>query len=175
MQLITTLIHPDLKTLDGNVFRRQAARGIVLREESILLLFTERYDDFSFPGGGVDPGEEIVVGLRREIEEETGATNVRVGRNYGHVEEFRPYWKPQFDLMHMVSHFYFCEVDPELRAPQMEDYEHANGMHPVWVNLQEAITHNRSVMLRKASSMGQSIERETFMLERVAGELERAA
>lgn len=175
MQLITTLIHPDLKTLDGNILRRQAARGIVLREESILLLFTERYDDFSFPGGGVDPGEEIIVGLRREIEEETGASNVRVGRNYGHVEEFRPHWKAEFDLMHMVSHFYFCEVDPELREPQMEDYERENGMRPVWVNLQEAITHNRSVMARRASSMGQSIERETFMLERVAGELAQVA
>lgn len=175
MHLITTMIHPDLQTLDGNILRRQAARGIVLRESSILLLYTERYDDFSFPGGGLDPGEDIVVGLRREIEEETGATNVRVGRSYGHVEEFRPHWKPEFDLMHMISHFHFCEVDPELRETRMEDYERANGMRPLWVNLQDAIAHNRAVMVRKALSMGQSIERETFMLERVAGELSRAA
>lgn len=171
MQLITTLIHPDLKRLEGNILRRQAARGIVLRDESMLLLFTERYNDFSFPGGGVDSGEDIVVGLQRELEEETGATNVRVKRNYGYIEEFRPHWKPEYDLMHMTSHFFVCDVDPELRAPKMEDYERNNGMRPLWVNLREAITHNRAVMQRQEKSMGQSIQRETFMLERVAAEL----
>ena len=50
MQLIEKLIHPQLTFLSGNVLRRQAARGIVLREETILLLFTERFNDFSlFP------------------------------------------------------------------------------------------------------------------------------
>ena len=114
MQLITEILHPDLKSIQGKVFRRHAARGIVLRNEQILLLFTERYNDFSFPGGGLDAGEDIIVGLKRELEEETGAREIRVLQHYGYIEEYRPYWKPQYDLMHMTSHFYQCEATKSL-------------------------------------------------------------
>ncbi len=170
MTLITKIVHPDVTSMTGNILARRAARGIVLRDTSILLVFTERYNDFSFPGGGVADGEDLIEGLRRELEEETGARNVRVTRNYGYIEELRPHWKPGFDLMHMTSHFYFCDIDPELRATRMEHYERANGMRPVWVGLNEAIAHNRAVMQRQETTMGLSIQRETFMLEKLASE-----
>lgn len=175
MRLIKKLVHPDATGLTGNILIRQAARGIVLRDASILLLFTERYNDFSFPGGGVDAGEDLIDGLRRELEEETGARNVRVQRNFGYVEDVRPHWKPGYDLMHMTSHFYFCDIDPVLHAPKMEGYETANGMRPVWIDLDAAIAHNRAVMRRRETSMGLSIQRETFMLEELASDLAKAA
>lgn len=175
MRLIAKLVHPDVKALTGAVLARRAARGIVLRERSILLLFTERYNDFSFPGGGVGDGEDLIDGLRRELEEETGARNVRVKRNYGYVEELRPHRQHGFNLMNMTSHFFFCDIDPELRATKMEDYETSNGMRPLWVDLDEAITHNRGVMQRREASMGLSIQRETFMLEDIANDLTKAA
>ncbi|PKP79959.1 MAG: DNA mismatch repair protein MutT [Alphaproteobacteria bacterium HGW-Alphaproteobacteria-18] len=175
MRLIKKLVHPGVKDLTGAILTRRAARGIVLREMSILLLFTERYNDFSFPGGGVADGEDLIEGLRRELEEETGACNVRVRRDYGCIEELRPHWKPGFALMHMTSHFYFCDTDPELRAPRMEGYELANGMRPIWVNLDEAIAHNRAVLARQEASIGLSIQRETFMLEKLAEDLETPA
>ena len=170
MKLISKMIHPDLNSLEGNVYKRQAARGIVLRDETILLLFTERYNDFSFPGGGVDPDEDIVTALARELDEETGARNVNVQHHYGYIEELRPYWKPGYDLMHMTSHFFVCDIAPQLEAAKMEHYEVDNGMRPMWVNLHEALRHNQDVMKRQESSMGQSIQRETFMLDRVASE-----
>lgn len=175
MRLITKLVHPDVKATTGAILTRRAARGIVLRETLILLLFTERYNDFSFPGGGVAEGEDLMDGLRRELEEETGASNVRVQRNYGYIEELRPHWQPGFALMNMTSHFYFCDIDPELRATKMEDYEKANGMRPIWVDLEEAIAHNRGVMQRREASMGMSIQRETFMLEEIVNDLTKAA
>ncbi len=175
MRLIKKLVHPDVKVATGAILTRRASRGIVLRETSILLLFTERYNDFSFPGGGVADGEDLVDGLRRELEEETGARNVRVKRNYGYIEELRPHWKPGYELMHMTSHFFFCDIDRDLQAPKMEDYETANGMRPVWVDLDAAIAHNRAVMQRQEASMGLSIQRETFMLENLATELTKAA
>lgn len=175
MRLIKKLVHPDVKAMTGVILTRQAARGIVLRERSILMLFTERYNDFSFPGGGVAEGEDMIDGLRRELEEETGACNVRVQRSFGYIEELRPHWRPGFDLMNMTSHFFFCDIDPELRATKMEDYETANGMRPVWVDLDEAITHNRGVMQRREVTMGLSIQRETFMLEELVSDLTKAA
>ncbi|ALE00072.1 NUDIX hydrolase [Pseudomonas syringae] len=171
MQLITEIIHPELKSTQGRIFRRHAARGIVLRDEKILLLFTERYNDFSFPGGGLDADEDVVTGLKRELEEETGAREIQVLQHYGYIEEYRPYWKPQYDLMHMTSHFYLCDVAHQLEPVRMESHEIANGMRPVWISVTEAIAHNEAVMQRQESSMGQSIQRETLMLRKVASEL----
>jgi len=114
------MIHPDLESRDGRVLRRHAARGIVQKNEQILLLFTEHYNDFSFPGGGVDPGEDLAMGLHRELEEETGARDIRILEHLGFIEEFRPHWKPEYDLMHMTSHFF----SPAIRRP--------NWRTPVW-------------------------------------------
>lgn len=171
MKLLHELIHPELASREGRALRRHAARGIVLREESILLLFTERYNDFSLPGGGIDAHEDITTALVRELEEETGARDVEVKSSYGFIEEYRPYWKPEYDLMHMTSHFFVCDVAPELADVRMESYEIANGMRPLWVNVHEAVQHNRQVMSRQEKTMGQSIQRETFMLEKIAQEL----
>lgn len=171
MKLLQELVHPELATREGRILRRHAARGIVLRQDRILLLFTERYNDFSLPGGGVDGDEEIQIALKRELEEETGARDVRVQEHYGFIEEYRPHWKPEYDLMHMTSHFFVCAVAPELAAARMESYEIANGMKPLWVPVVEAMNHNLEVMSRQEKSMGQSIQRETFMLEKIALEL----
>lgn len=56
-RLINQLVHPDVVTVRGATLARRATRGIVLRKRSILLLFTECYNDFSFPGGRVAEGE----------------------------------------------------------------------------------------------------------------------
>ncbi len=53
----------------------------------------------------------------------------------------------------------------------MESYEIANGMKPVWVSVTEAMHHNRQVMGSREKTMGQSIQRETFMLEKISREL----
>lgn len=171
MKLIKEIIHPELASREGRVLRRHAARGIVLRDDQILLLFTERYNDFSLPGGGIDDGEDITVALKRELEEETGARDVQVGEHYGFIEEYRPHWKPEYDLMHMTSHFFVCEVAARLAEVRMESYEIANGMKPVWISVNEAMQHNRNVMARQEKTMGQSIQRETFMLGKISREL----
>jgi 8-oxo-dGTP pyrophosphatase MutT (NUDIX family) len=171
MVLLHTLIHPDLPSLSGKILERQAVRAIVLHEEDILLLFTKRYNDYSFPGGGLHVGEDAHLGLRRELEEETGARNVQILRHYGYVDEYRPHHKPEYDLMYMRSHFYVCHADPELGKTAMESYEHANGMTPHWINIHRAIEHNEQVIAAKSASMGLSIQRETLMLKQVVSEL----
>lgn len=171
MSLIIQLTHPTVKSQTGKTLIRKAARGIVLREASILLLFTERYNDFSFPGGGVDDHEDLEQGLVREMQEETGASNVQPISHYGYVEELRPHNRDGYDLMHMTSHFFLCNIDQQLGEAKMESYEVNNGMRPIWVNLLEALAHNRAVLQRQEKTMGLSIERETYMLEHVAQHL----
>ncbi|MFC7366847.1 MULTISPECIES: NUDIX domain-containing protein [Vreelandella] len=175
MQHLAHLVHSTLPTpfaLNGmRVLERQASRAIVTRDDRILLLYTERYDDFSFPGGGVDPGESPEVGLHRELYEETGAQDIQVTSHFGYVTEYTPTWKKQWDVMFQTSHWFTCHIGNTLGEAKLEDYEAANGMAAKWVSLEDALHHNRDVISRQPASMGISIHRETLVLERVASAL----
>ncbi len=170
MSLIKKIINPKLTSTEGKTLHRQAVRAIALEGENILLLYTKRYNDFSLPGGGLDEGENLQEGLKRELNEETGATGIKILKNIGYIEEYRPYYKPEWDLVHMISHCFLCEVDKKLGPTKMEDYELKNGMIPRWINIHEAIAHNQKVMDEKEDSMGLSIERETFLLKKIVRE-----
>ena len=171
MRLLKKMIHRDIENIEGRIYERIAARGIILKGCELLLLYTKRYNDYSFPGGGVDPEEDLITGLKRELSEETGARNIEVIREYGLFDEYRPSHYDDSDLIHMTSYFYICEIDEELGKSNLESYEIANGMSAVWIDIHEAIRHNKEVIANKENSMGLSIERETFVLEMIAEEL----
>nr|WP_255433914.1 NUDIX domain-containing protein [Ammoniphilus sp. CFH 90114] len=67
-------------------------------------------NNYSFPGGGVELEEDLITGLRREVAEETGARNIEVLRKFGIIDEYRPQYKPEYDLIHMISYFYVCQT-----------------------------------------------------------------
>ena len=170
MKLLRKVIHPSLGNDYGTVFIRNTARAIVLKGEQILLLYTARYDDYSLPGGGVDKGESIEQGLLRELHEETGAQQIQIKHSLGLYEEIRPWYKDDFDCVHIKSYCYFCEISDEFADPRMEHYEVQNGMQPKWVNIFDAIAHNETTMAM-SEKQGLSIQRETFLLKLIADTL----
>jgi ADP-ribose pyrophosphatase YjhB (NUDIX family) len=171
VKLISKMVHKDVKSLQGRTFERRAARGIILKGDHILLLYTKRYNDYSFPGGGVDHEEDLIAGLKRELAEETGAKNINIIREFGYIDEYRPHYIPEYDLIHMLSYFYLCSMDEDFDNANLEDYEVSNGMSALWINIHEAISHNKEVISNQEASMGFSIERETLVLELIAKEL----
>lgn len=171
MRHLKTAIHPDLHALNHmESVTRNASRAIVLDGCQILLIYTERYDDYTLPGGGLNEGEDPIAGMMRELQEETGAQNIRNVESFGIYEEFRPWYKSDAEVMHMISYCYLCQVDKELGTPDMENHEIQNGSRPVWVNIYDAIEHNEKTILQ-SHQQGLSIERETFLLRLVANEL----
>ncbi|GGJ03267.1 DNA mismatch repair protein MutT [Shewanella hanedai] len=170
MRLLASSTHPDIDSLDGKTFIRKAARGIILDGENILILYTERYHDYSLPGGGVDEGESIEAGLIRELEEETGARHIEIVNEFGLYEEFRPWHKGEFNIVHMESYCFVCDIHPELGETKLEQHEIQNGMVPVWINIHEAIKHNEHTIANNPKK-GLSIERETFLLKLIVEEL----
>jgi len=170
MRLLKSTIHPDISNLSAKSFNRKATRAIVLNGEDILLLYTKRYHDYSLPGGGIDEGESNIDGLVRELKEETGAHKVQNIVEFGLYEEFRPWHKEGFDIVHMESYCYTCTIDEELLEPELEAHELNNGMHPVWMNIHQAIAHNEET-IAKSNKKGLSIERETFLLKLIVSEL----
>lgn len=170
MRLLRSTTHTELKQGLGKSFHRQAARGIILDGENILMLYTERYHDYSIPGGGVDEGENIRTGLLRELEEETGAKQIEIISEFGCYEEFRSWHKADFDSIHMESFCFVCNIHPELGDTKLEAHEIQNGMRPRWINIHQAIAHNEET-IANSTKKGMSIERETYLLKRIVKEL----
>lgn len=171
MKQLKTYYHSEVTTLeDKAIFKRLASRCITLQGEEILLMYTARYDDYSLPGGGLDEGEDFLEGMIRELSEETGANNVQDVQPFGIYEEYRPWHKPDFDIVHMISYCYTCNVDKELGESALESYEVKNGMEAKWINIYDAIKHNKNTMAT-SDKKGMSVERETFLLELIVERL----
>jgi len=168
MQILKTHYHSEVKTLENkSIFTRLATRGIALQGDNILLLYTERYEDYSLPGGGLDLNEDKVEGMMRELSEETGANGIKNIKPFGVYEEYRPWYKPDYDIQHMISYCFTCEINKELGVSSMESYEIRNGMKAQWINIHKAIKHNQKTMAT-SEKKGMSIERETFLLQLIA-------
>ena len=171
MQILKTHYHPEVKTLENkSIFTRLSTRSITIQGDSILLLYTERYEDYSLPGGGLDLDEDKIEGMMRELREETGAKDIRNIKPFGAYEEYRPWYKPDYEIQHMISYCYTCEINQELGSSNLEPYEINNGMKANWVNIHEAIKHNKKTMA-SSDKKGMSIERETFLLKLIAEDL----
>ena len=168
MKKLKTHYHPTINSLEGKtIIKRIATRAITLKGESILLLYTARYEDYSLPGGGIDDGEDRIAGMIRELKEETGAENIINIQPFGLYEEYRPWRKPEHDIQHMISYCYTCEINQTLGKSALEPYEIKNGMSPKWINIHEAIAHNEKT-IATSEKKGMSIERETFLLKLIA-------
>src|SRR5450432_3710195 len=100
---------------------RKLVVAALVRREGRVLVSRRRADQpmpllWEFPGGKVEPGEDPVVALAREVREELGC-GVRVGRIHDVV--FHAY--EAFDLVMLV---YACEIsDGTPRAVQVAEIE----------------------------------------------------
>lgn len=167
MPHLFTVTHPERPAPQGQLFKREAVRAIAFDGEDLLMLYTRRYDDYSFPGGGLVQGETIEACLLRELSEETGAAAVNSQRYLGYVDEIRPYRRNSPDTLMMRSHFFHCVVSRALGVASPEHYEVDNGMSPLWINPHTALEHNEALLRTRPDNIGLSIYRETQMLRYV--------
>lgn len=119
---------------------RLAARGIMYQEGKVLMIHCAYFNDYTFPGGGVENKEEAELALRRECMEEAGVI----------LDEVKPFYsimeKRELDedryLMH-ESYFYLCTIK-EYCEQHLESYEIELGYKPVWISIEDAIKANEN-------------------------------
>lgn len=114
---------------------RVGANAVIARNGAILLV---EFDDetgphFNLPGGGIEAGESIVAGLRREVREETCA-DIDVGPLLLVTEYFPPRYDHRYGSMHKLGLVFRCflKEDSEPRLPDCPD-EHQIAVR--WVQL----------------------------------------
>ena len=162
-----TILHDADLDPQAPVITRTAVRAVVPRDSTLLLLRT-RHGLHKFPGGGVEPGEELLAALARELREECGVADLRVGSLFMTAVE-RSRAQEAGHVFEMTSHYYWCStVNGASTVPQRLDaYEKDLGLAPVWVAPQDAITLNQS-LAAPSSAVTPWLERDLRVLRAVA-------
>lgn len=152
---------------NGSIYRRTAARGVILRAGQLLMVHTDT-GDYKFPGGGVESGESLEDALAREILEETGHKVVDKVSLWAVVHERR---KGQTaDILEMDSLYFFCQVDDSSLPLRLDDYEAQELFRPVWVSPEQALAANRGL---QGHTYTPWLDREVMILETLIQSLEK--
>lgn len=85
----------------------QVAVKAVIQNRAGKFLIVREDDRWQAVGGRLEKGEKLEDGLRRETEEETGISELEVGKVI-HVDEW--FAKPEGELKHIVALFFLCKV-----------------------------------------------------------------
>ncbi|MBU0928144.1 MAG: NUDIX domain-containing protein [Spirochaetes bacterium] len=173
------IYHAQGLSLSGRSFVRQAVRAVVLRGDSILMIYSSSGDEYKFPGGGIEPGERHEDALSREVREEAGAVVGRVIERIGEIVEYDRPKEAWLDYFMMRSSYYLVTVEETGLDLRLDDYEARLGFSPRWVGLDEAIALNEESMEKRGGRATKWIGRETRALKEIrrglAGLSERAA
>lgn len=99
--MVETIILQYQDTINPNVPRREASRGIMYKEHQLLMVHVPLEHAYMFPGGGIEEGETFEECLIREFEEETGYV----------LESFEKFLiiEEHFDDLIYVNHYYIVE------------------------------------------------------------------
>jgi 8-oxo-dGTP pyrophosphatase MutT (NUDIX family) len=132
MELIETF--SDVDDIESKEFRlREAARGIFFDENNLIpILKVKKYNYHKLPGGGVDHGEDIVEGLKRELLEETGC-EIKIDKKVGKIIEYRGKYN-----LKQISYCYLGKILTKGK-PNFTQKETEQGFEITWVELQQAI------------------------------------
>lgn len=181
MTPVVRIVHGDPVPADALRIRRLATRAVVRRGDQLLLL-RSRSGDYRFPGGGMDEGETVAASIARELLEECGARLLRVDEHLLTVVDERAAREPGAVFV-QESRYYLCDVHDGLAEVDHDLRERTLALAPRWVDLHAALESNRDLRDARrtaAAPLGTDtaadpddlawIERETTMLEMLAGE-----
>lgn len=158
----------DTKDYDPNGTRktRPSVRGIIIRDGKVLMIHSLKYDYYKFPGGGIEPGEEMVDALYREVAEESGFSVVPGSvREYGLVHRITKGKKS--DIFDQENFYFLCDVSGAV-GQNLDDYEAEEHFTPEFVTPARAIETNR--FHDHNGKWGIVQERECLVLERLMEE-----
>jgi 8-oxo-dGTP pyrophosphatase MutT (NUDIX family) len=110
-------------------------KAVIQNADSLFLIVREG-SRWQAVGGRLEPGEKLEDGLRRETLEETGITNMMVGRVV-HVDEW--FAKPEGVQKHIVALFFYCKVESDTVILSDEHQEYA------WVTVDELSKYDGAI------------------------------
>ena len=125
--------------------KRNTIRAVILYKDEVLMLYSDVFKDYTFPGGGKTESESELEALNRELKEELGAINLVVIEKIGFIDEVRFGLKGSDSVYDQHSVYYLVEVK-EFGERQLTDLEKAEKIVAKWVKIDDAIKQNENVV-----------------------------
>lgn len=131
----------DLKINLNQPFEtRETIRGICIKDDSILVVYPKDELIYGIPGGGIDRGENHFEALKREMNEEVGASSIKIIKPFGRMTCFRKMYDS--DQIFVPTHnLYLIDIEA-FEKQNLIDYELSLGLSYKFVNIDEAIKTN---------------------------------
>jgi len=143
MKLLKIFDRRDKKHGSQPIIYRNAVRAIILKENKVLMVYSEKAHEYKFPGGGIEQDEPREVALKREVIEEVGQDIKSVNESLGYVDQLYNDIYDEDKYFYQRSYYYFCEVTDEYVGMKLSESEIAMKFLPKWVTLDEAIRVNQ--------------------------------
>lgn len=147
-----------------NINYREAVRAIILQDNNIFMVHTNK-GDYKFPGGGVKKAESHEDTLKREVREETGYIVNKVVDKIGIVIERKLDEYEENSVFEMSSYYYLCEISDNKVVQQLDDYESELDFQPLWIPLDKAIHSNEEILKKNDKNKNAWVYRETNVLK----------
>lgn len=129
--------------INGVPFSRPSARAIIFKEGLLVVIYSRKRKYVKFPGGGIEPGEDNITAMIREVQEEVGLFVIpETVREYGYVHRIQ---KGEHEDIFIQDNFYYlCEAGNEMELPKYTESERKEGFVPMCLTLDRAIAINEA-------------------------------
>lgn len=155
----------DAHDYDDNLaeINRVSVRGIIFVNGKLLMV-ENSFGEAKLPGGGMEPGEDDLQVLMREVKEETGYDVIPESiKPFGEIEEKRLSFREPM-IWHQINRLYFCDVYPGQGQCQYSENEKKHGFHQVFYTIKEALEKNERMLEREGRQAWNQREYRTLLL-----------
>ncbi len=115
-------------------YNSTSVRAIILHADKILVEWLESKGIAFLPGGTVEPGEDLLEALNRELHEEIEGADFTVGRYRGTIGHS---WLASNGSNSCLNHFYEVELSPQSNPTARE-----SGRCLTWISLSDPVVQH---------------------------------
>ena len=135
MKLIKIINPENVSEKEVKSYRtREAGRAVVFdQDKKVALLHVTSENYYKLPGGGIEEGEDKIIALHRECQEEIGC-DVEIIKEIGYIVEYRKIF-----TLKQTSYCYLVKVKGIKGVPEFTEEEKEKGFEQVWLTYDEAI------------------------------------
>lgn len=116
----------DLHDYEENysVYKRPSARGIIINDDRIALVYSKKEKYYKFPGGGIKENEDMKTALIREVREETGLIVIPDSIvEFGSVMRRQKSNYSPDTIFEQENFYFFCKTENRLLEQNLDYYE----------------------------------------------------